>query len=90
MLKKLYAFFSRKTAPTPAPPQLTPLLRMLAQTQTNEVACDDVYAVLDEYAERKAAGENVEHLMPLVAHHLKMCVACQEELEALLNILAAS
>jgi hypothetical protein len=89
MFKKIYSRLFRKTPSPPSPENLTPLLRMLSMTQEDEVSCDDVYAVIDEYAERKAAGENVEYLMPQIAHHLKMCIACREELEALLDILAA-
>lgn len=52
--------------------------------------CDEVFAFLDESAERARKGENVAHLMPLVKQHLDMCPDCQEEYEALVRILAAT
>lgn len=79
----------------PAPAEkLTPaeamLLQSLPHTHEVELTCDEVFALLDEYAERAHRGENVAQLMPLVAHHLMMCPECQEEYEALMRILATN
>ena len=63
------------------------MLQALAKTEEQEISCDDVFAVLDEFAEAIQRGENVLLLMPLVRQHLDMCPDCREEYEALLRML---
>lgn len=65
------------------------LFRMLARTQDSEYSCDDVYRLLDEFAEAVARGEDTTRFMPQVQQHLAMCPDCREELEALLLVLRA-
>jgi hypothetical protein len=65
-------------------------LLMLEQTREDEYSCDEVYQLLDQYAEAVQRGEDPAHLMPLVKYHLDLCVDCHEEYEALLRILEAS
>ena len=74
----------------PSPAALEKMLRMIEQTQEQEYSCDDVLAVLDQFAEATQRGADVSQLMPLVQHHLDTCPDCQEEYEALLRILKAS
>ncbi len=64
------------------------VLTMLSNTQDVEMTCDEVFAVLDQFTELAALGEDVSKLMPLVQHHLDMCVDCQEEYKVLTNIVA--
>ena len=52
--------------------------------------CDQVFDLIDQYAERAAHGEDVAHLMPLVAAHLDMCPDCREHYEALERVVANS
>ncbi len=63
------------------------LMESVERTREVEYSCDDVYQVLDEYAERVQRGEDAARLMPLVRHHLEMCPDCREEFEALLRVL---
>ncbi len=63
--------------------------RMLARTQDSEYSCDDVYRLLDEFAEAVARGEDATRFMPQAQQHLEMCPDCREELEALLLVLRA-
>ena len=63
------------------------MLRMLENTQDVELSCDEVFDLLDVYAERALRGEDVSKSLPLVKHHLAMCPDCREEYEALLRIL---
>ncbi|RME88563.1 MAG: hypothetical protein D6770_06705 [Anaerolineae bacterium] len=63
------------------------LLQAVERTREVEYSCEDVYRVLDEYAERLQRGEDAARLMPLVRHHLEMCPDCREEFEALLRVL---
>jgi predicted component of type VI protein secretion system len=62
------------------------VLTMLSNTQEEELTCDQVFAVLDQFTELAARGEDVEQLMPLIQHHLEMCSDCMEEYKALRNI----
>lgn len=62
------------------------VLMMLSNTQEEELTCDQVFAVLDQFAELAARGEDVSNLMPLVKHHLGMCPDCMEEYKVLEGI----
>lgn len=72
------------------PEKLMNLLQMIENTQEIELACDDVYLLLDQYTEAVARGEDAKQLMPLAEHHIKICQDCREEFEALLRIIEAS
>ncbi len=63
------------------------MMAMLSKTQDVELTCDEVFALLDQFAEIAARGENVAQLMPLVQQHLDMCGDCQEEYKILESIL---
>ena len=76
--------------PASPKPILPVVLRMLAKTEEVELSCDEVFALLDQYTEMVQRGEDVAHLMPLVARHMQMCPDCLEEFEALQRILAAA
>lgn len=62
------------------------MMAMLSNTQDVELTCDDVFAVLDQFAELAARGENVAQLMPLIQQHLDMCEDCREEYKVLESI----
>ncbi len=89
-------FFRRKQA-TPqkssgmeVPPQVAKkMLMMIEKTQENELSCDEVHALLDQYAEMAMKGENPAEFLPLVHDHLDLCPDCREEYEALARILHA-
>jgi hypothetical protein len=91
-LKRLVRTWRRGQAPAndASGEALAKMLRKLSQTRDVEISCDEVLAVLDQVAEAKLRGEDVGRLMPLVQHHLEMCIDCQEELEALVRMLRAS
>lgn len=74
----------------PGPAAMGSVLTMLARTQAEELDCDAVYAVLDQFAEAVQRGENVLTFMPLVRQHLDMCPDCREEYETLLRMLQPS
>ncbi len=63
------------------------MLMGLAHTHARELSCDEVYALLDVFADKISRGEDAASLMPLVQHHLKMCPDCREEFEALMKSL---
>jgi hypothetical protein len=63
------------------------MIRSLEHTQVQEISCDDVFALLDQYAEREMQGEDASKLMPLLKQHLDVCQECCEEHDALLSVL---
>lgn len=63
------------------------LLHRLAITEEQEISCDDVHDLLDQFSELKLQGEDVAQLMPLVHKHLELCPDCKEEHQALLRAL---
>jgi len=63
------------------------LIIKLAVTEEQELSCDDVHEILDQFTELKMRGEDVVYLMPLVQKHLDLCPDCREEHEALLRAL---
>jgi predicted component of type VI protein secretion system len=66
------------------------VLAMLSETREDELTCDQVLAVLDQFAELAARGEDVSKLMPLVQHHLQMCADCMEEYRVLERIITSA
>lgn len=95
-IRKLLAWFWRRK-PQPSfesgpssLPQMRAALEMVAQTQEQELNCDEAYALLDVFADRVSRGEDVVILMSLVNHHLQMCPDCREEFAALLRAVDAT
>ncbi len=60
---------------------------MLSNTRDAELTCDEVFALLDQFAELAARGEDVAQLMPLIQQHLDMCEDCREEYKVLEKIM---
>ena len=95
MLDFLNRWLRRKN-PEPAPEAaMTPeaikgLLKKLELTRPDELSCEEAYDLLDQYADLLQNGEDVAKLLPLVEHHLAMCVDCKDEFEALMRALRAS
>jgi hypothetical protein len=64
------------------------LIRSLEEEDREEsCSCDEVFAVVDQYAELELRGEDAARLMPLLKKHMDGCHDCCEEYEALLDIL---
>ncbi len=66
------------------------MMQMLAVTRDNELSCDEVYTLLDQFAEAISRGEAVKEWMTPVGQHLKVCPDCREEYEALLAMIEAA
>ena len=91
MMKSTFDWFKRRFNKWYQPdPMMVKLLQSLAMTNAQEISCDDVFAVLDEFTEAVLRGENPLIFMPLVRQHLDMCPDCRAEYEALLNMLQPS
>lgn len=65
------------------------LVTALDLTEERELACEEVFEVIDQYAELIANGEEPEKVMPLVQHHMVICKHCREEFEMLLSMINA-
>lgn len=63
------------------------IIGALGLTREHEASCDEVFDVIDKYAEAVVQGKDMRALMPLVHHHLQLCGACREELEMLLEMI---
>jgi hypothetical protein len=90
-MKSIFDWFKQRFTKWYQPDaEMKKMLQALAMTHEKEISCDDVFAVLDEFAEAVRRGENALLLMPLVRQHLEMCPDCREEYEALLNMMQPS
>jgi hypothetical protein len=65
------------------------ILETLTRTHKEELDCDEVYEVIDQFVDAKVRGEDVSEVMPLVLQHLQLCRDCFEEYEALLRVIEA-
>ena len=87
MMKKVLFWFRQRFGTSPDVPAMKNMLGMVAHTQEKEITCDEVHALIDQFAEMKMRGEDPTHLMPFVQQHLDMCPDCREEYEALVEAL---
>ena len=62
-------------------------LRILDSVRDEEMSCDEMFTRLDEFVETEVQSKDAGKLMPLLREHLDMCPDCDEEYEALLNVL---
>lgn len=68
---------------------LIKLLEKVARTQEHEIDCQEVYELIDLYAEAAVRGQDAGAMLPLVKHHLELCAECLEEYQTLMQILIA-
>jgi hypothetical protein len=88
IMKKFLNLFKRHPKKTAGPdPAMQKLVRSISMTEEEEISCDDVYLLLDQFAEMVKRGEDAAGMMPLVQKHLAMCPDCREEYETLLKML---
>jgi len=86
MMNSIFDWFKRRFGIS-SDPDMKNMLEMIVHTQERELVCDEVHALIDQFAELRMRGEDPTHLMPLVQQHLDMCPDCREEYEALLEAL---
>ena len=65
------------------------IMQILTETYDEEMDCDSVYEVIDQFVDAKVQGKDLSEVMPLVLRHLDLCRDCFEEYEALLRIIEA-
>ncbi len=66
------------------------MMEMLTATKDQELSCDDVYSLLDQFAEAILRKEPLPELFKSIDQHLKVCPDCREEYEALLAMMRAA
>ena len=87
-MKSVFDWFRRRFKQWYQPdPTMKERLELLAVSDTQEVSCDEIFAVLDQFVEAIHRGENVLLFMPLIRQHLDVCPACREQYEMLLDML---
>lgn len=64
---------------------LKKMVKSIAMTRPDEIACDECFEQLDQFAEQVLDGKPAAEAMPLVEDHLNRCTDCREEFEALLE-----
>jgi hypothetical protein len=69
---------------------LLKFIEKVKHTEDHELDCEEVFAVIDVYAEAVASGRDAPDLLPLVKHHLEICQDCFEEYQALMRVLEQS
>lgn len=63
------------------------LIRVIVDTRSDEIGCEQCFRELDSYAELELEGKSAEEAMPMLQYHLDHCKVCREEYEALLEAL---
>lgn len=83
-------FFRARPQNAEAPAPIRQIVGALSMTEDEELSCDEVFRLLDQFAELRAAGENPAIYFPLVEKHLEKCMDCREEYEAVLVMLGVN
>lgn len=87
MMKNVLSWLRRLFGKSSQEIEAKAVLAMLSMTYNQELTCDEVHELIDQFAEMQQRGDSPAHLMPLVQRHLDMCPDCREEYEALLEAL---
>jgi hypothetical protein len=81
---------ARRTPYRLSPAGAAQIGRELESTQEIEFDCEQVYQLIDRFAEAVRQGQNGASWMPLIRAHLEKCPDCRTEFEALLAVLQAT
>ena len=88
MFKLIFSRRARKAMKQMA--RIKGMINVVDATADIEIACEEAYRLLDEYADMMLRGEDPGALLPQVKHHLDLCMDCREEFEMLLSALRAT
>lgn len=77
---------------TSAQPEMTDdvvikFVNVLEHIEHEELTCNDIYSILDEFVENEVKGGDRHKLSPLIREHLDLCSECCDEYEALLTVI---
>jgi hypothetical protein len=89
MLKKILNWLKRpRNSKQNASIVVESILYKLTITDEQEISCDEVHELIDQFSELKVEGEDVATLMPLMQKHLDLCPDCREEHDVLMKAIA--
>ena len=91
--KFLDRLFHRQRAQQADPVKLAEIqkfLHMVETTEEEELSCDEVFELLDQYVELAGNENDAASLLPLVKKHLDRCRDCHEEYEALIRVIVGT
>jgi hypothetical protein len=66
-----------------------PVLRRLLGSNGPELSCEQCFELLDEYVDLERLGASADQQIPGMRAHLEGCLACREEHDSLLMLLAS-
>lgn len=75
---------------TPTREQLRTLLRLLSDTEPDELDCDQLLQHVGVLLESLEDGEEPPAQLAAVSQHLAVCPECREEFDALMRVYDAS
>ena len=65
--------------------EIDALIKVVSQTRSGELTCDECLKELAEFAENSLEGKSIPESVQAVEHHLAICPECEEEYQALLT-----
>jgi len=90
-MKKFFDLFRKNNNEAKKPDAgMQKLMQMVSMTEEQELTCDEVFALVDQFAELVQQGQDASGLMPMVQKHLDLCPDCREEYESLLAMIKAA
>jgi hypothetical protein len=67
-------------------PRLRRLLRHLADTEDQEISCDECFDLVSQYVDLEITGAVADRTLSQLRQHLQQCGVCQEEYEVLRDL----
>jgi predicted anti-sigma-YlaC factor YlaD len=67
-------------------PALRRLVRGIADTDDEEISCDECFDLVSEYVDLEVAGAVGDRALPRLQQHLRQCGVCREEYETLRDL----
>lgn len=67
--------------------QIQTLVGLIVTTNPDQIACDDCFGQIGEFAEHALEGRELTDGMKVIEQHLTQCPCCKDEYEALLDAL---
>lgn len=86
-MKRIIGWFRNLFSPKGRDSLFKNMLFMLASTREEELNCDQVYALLEQFSEAVLRREPLTDLMKSIEQHLNVCPDCREEYETLLAMI---
>ncbi len=71
---------------TPTREQLRTLLRLLSDTEPDELDCDQLLQHVGALLETLQDGQEPPEQLAAVSQHLRVCPECREEFDALMRV----